>query len=319
MKRGRRNGEKKACWYRLLVALAMLGIFVVLCYEVLIALLPTAMPSLVSWVSLPPVVTTLRDTPSAQNWHGLCAENGGITLDDFRAQIEQSPHLQRFYASFTFGTARAITANTDLWMHVTYSPFPSAMYPWSSRKVLIRAGEVLITDREDQYDESHGWLVRGQCCNAMRTTPGAFVVPSVEPPHLYTIPPVLRNPVMPQPSQKEWHLYKPRREPALPYFTPIIMAPVSARPIPYETSKCKFDPSRIRETCLPATVKGDARLFCTKDGTIVRIPLCKNGEEPAPFPGDSGLLPIPEPSTFLLFVTGIVMVVIIGRYYGRRI
>ena len=319
MRRGGRNGEKKAYWHRLLVVLAMLGIFVVLCYEVLIAILPTEMPSLVSWVAMPPVVATSRDTPSAQNWHGLCAENGGITLDDFRAQIEQSPHLQRFYASFTFGTARAITANTDLWMHVTYNPFPSAMYPWSSRKVLIRAGEVLITDREDPYDESHGWLVRGQCCNAMRTTPGAFVVPSVEPPHLYTIPPVLRNPVMPQPLHREAPKTKRRDEAPLPHFTPTEITPFPTTPIVYESSKCRFDPSRTMETCLPATVKGDARLFCTKDGTVVRIPLCENGEEPAPFPGESGLLPIPEPSTLLLFVTGIIMAVIIGKTYGRRI
>lgn len=319
MRRGGRSGEKKACWRRLIAVLVMLGIFVLLCYEVLIALLPAEMPSLISWVALSPVVATAHHIPSDQNWHGLCAENGGTTLDDFRAQVEQSPHLQRFYTSFTFGTARAITANSDLWMHVAYSPFPSAMYPWSSRKVLIRAGEVLITDREDPYDESHGWLVRGKCCNAMRTTPGVFVVPSAESPHLYTIPPVLRNPVMPQPLQEESPRYKPRSEPSLPYFTPIIMAPVATRPIPYEKSKCKFDPSRIRETCLPATVNGDARLFCTKDGTVVRIPLCENGEEPVLFPGKSRLLPTPEPSTLLLFFTGIFMAVIIGRYYGRRI
>lgn len=273
-----------------------------------------------SFLSIYATIRSILDesmiTHTQKKWHGLCEEYGASTVEDFYRHVSNDAALQRYYHDFDWSNARIIVAKVDFYAHVAYTPLVSTLhggFPWSRKPVLLRKGESFITDRTHVWDESSGWLVRSWCCNPVSVIrPLHSTEDWYEPPAIYLPPTGLQTVTMHQASPgiippHESHRTPPRFLTTTMFNHPPHTFHVSNPP----DDTCVFRPDVVLPFCLPASFPEKDRIACGKDGKPFHIPAC----ETMPIPETSGLervvLPTPEPSTWILFGSGIALVVVI--------
>lgn len=88
-------------------------------------------------------------------------EGGVRDVSELRARVERDPMLAAHYAGFDLGRARMVRANEEKFVYVSYR-LPGGIF-WTSRKMHVVQGEMLITDG--------GQLVRARCGNFISERP----------------------------------------------------------------------------------------------------------------------------------------------------
>jgi len=256
-------------------------------------------------------------THTQKNWYGLCEEYGASTIEDFYRHVSNDAALQRYYHDFDWSNARIITSRVDFFAHVAYTPLVTSIhgeFPWSRKPALLRRGESFITDRAHAWDESSGWLVRSWCCNPVsvgNVPPQSY--PPDEPPGIYLPPPIYDiqppNRVIdntpPTPPQEA----NPPQLLTTAMFNPPHILHVSNPP----EDACVFRPDVVVPSCLPASFPEKARIACGKNGKPFRIPVCETTTPPKTPTLERVVLPTPEPSTWILFGSMAIVVLVLKR------
>lgn len=115
-----------------------------------------------------------------KRWWGLCPAYAADSVSALYREYEASPRLQKALAGFDWGHGRLVTLDSPQMVHVAYA-HQDGDVAWSSKQITLPEGEVMITDRVDPLDESNGHLVRTYCCNPVSIISRPPVRPS-EPP-----------------------------------------------------------------------------------------------------------------------------------------
>lgn len=310
--------------YRIATWLVSTLLFFVLYHEILSAVYPQHFSSYTTTVWKGFVHQTIF--PNRKAWHGLCEQNGALTVQDFFQKFSSDSSLQSYYHNFHWPSARIIVAKESFFAHVAYTPLRRmesyTAFPWSSRPVLLQVGEYFITDRENPWDESSGWLIRSWCCNAVSVIPyasqsssddeplslyfppSAPVAPIIQPPKTENIAPILKSPGQQQ-------IFPPLLRMATFENPPHV---IYRREPPQDT--CAFHPEIPIPECFPPTIPEKDRVVCGKDGKPMRIPVCED-IPPATLTPERTAILTPEPSTWALFGTGIILAILFHRKIKR--
>jgi hypothetical protein len=248
---------------------------------------------------------------SGKPWFGLCkVAYAATTVKEFRAQVEADPQLSLHYRDFDWENAEVILTNEDLEKNVSYKK--RSMILWTQKKITIKKGEILITDGKI--------VVRTYCCNQIADWPRG-AVEAFEPPERFLSPPVMKpesDPVLKRYPRMNISPFisggnPPYRPSTPPYIVPSGVPPMICDDIP--------DDERPLECNTPREPT------CEELGTcdIPHPPTCEElgtCDTPLP-PGDCDptssdcipLSPVPEPTTWILFGTGVIGLGLVKRYF----
>ena len=134
-------------------------------------------------------------------WYGICAPDGGRSVEAFRASVAHDPLVRDAYSDFAWGQAQAVAVKEPLLRYVAYRQGQEIF--WTRKPLRIAAGETLLTDGQH--------TVRGQCCNMLSRVPRGPIAsrePSaadLAPPSMGIPAPTLLPPLtLPQPSFWRW-------------------------------------------------------------------------------------------------------------------
>lgn len=235
-------------------------------------------------------------------WYGLCdTAYAATTVEEFRQQIEKDPELKRHYKNFNWEEAYTFAMPEEKSMHVSYRT-PTSIF-WTSKKIKIKKGETLITDGII--------VVRTFCCNQIADWPkGPTLVDHKEPEERDLQPE--ESPTGPPkvtPPDDPFIQVPPTGPPITPFAPFGPFCPLCGSTPPREPTCEDFDendPDRPLPCICGDHPQGDPDRpeECDEIGVPPEEPPCCDAPP---------LDPVPEPNTWLLFGTGLVLLFILTR------
>ena len=281
----------------------------------------SSLPELASASSPEATPGVSAPTYRGKRWWGLCPAYAADSVSALYREYQASPRLQRALDGFDWGRARLVTLAAPQVMHVAYAHQEGGV-AWSSKQIMLPAGEVMITDRVDPLDESSGHLVRTYCCNTTSSV--------VRPPVRRDEPPI-------EELEHWWHLDRPPAEArtflppgtgiggevppgiAVPpggFYPPVLLPPGGAYAPP---GVVVFPPT---VSLPPVTVV----VYQPPEVIIHQPPISQPPDETGETYTPPGLRPeepevphpVPEPATGILMFFGIIVLYFGRKYYAQR-